>query len=209
MAVAADGDKPEVRRTAEQKGDLVLASPSPFNLANGITIGRLLLVGPLVWLIITDHVWAAFWVFVVAGISDALDGYIAKTFNRKTDLGAILDPLADKALLNGIYVALALSGHLPMWLAWLVVGRDISIVIGVMLIRRRDPVFRIRPLKVGKLNTFVQILLAAAALAIWGDVANVQSWIEPLVVLVAAMALVSGASYVVQAFRYADLEKPS
>lgn len=169
----------------------------------------MLLVGPLVWLIIADHVWAAFWVFVVAGISDALDGYIAKAFNQKTDLGAILDPLADKALLNGIYVALALSDHLPMWLAWLVVGRDISIVVGVMLIRRRDPVFRVRPLKVGKLNTFVQILLAAAALAIWGNVADVQSWIEPLVVLVAAMALVSGASYGVQAFRYADLEKPS
>ena len=161
------------------------------------------------WLIITDHVWAAFWVFVVAGISDALDGYIAKTFDLTTDLGAILDPLADKALLNGIYVALALAGNLPLWLAGLVVGRDILIVVGVMLIRRRDPVFRVRPLKVGKLNTFVQILLAAAALAIWGNVADVRAWIQPLVFLVAAMVLISGASYVVQAFRYADLEKTS
>ena len=158
-------------------------------------------------MITADHVWAAFWVFVVAGISDALDGYIAKTFNLRTDLGAILDPLADKVLLNGIYVALALSGHLPLWLAWLVVGRDVLIVVGVMLIRLRDPVFRVRPLIIGKLNTFVQILLAAAALAIWGDVADVQAWIQPMVVLVAAMALLSGASYVVQAFRYADLEK--
>ena len=168
-----------------------------------------MLVGPLVWLIINDHVWTAFWVFVVAGVSDALDGYIAKTFNRKTDLGAILDPLADKVLLNGIYVALALSDHLPLWLAWIVVGRDILIVIGVMLIRKRDPVFRVRPLKVGKANTFAQIVLAATALAIWGDVADVQSWIQPLVLIVAAMALISGASYVVQAVRYADLEKAS
>ena len=164
---------------------------------------------PLMWLIVSDHVWAAFWVFIAAGISDALDGYIAKTFNLKTDLGAILDPLADKALLDGIYVALALSGHLPIWLAWIVVGRDILIVIGVMLIRMRDPVFRIRPLKIGKANTFVQILLAATALAIWGDVADVRTWIQPLVLLVAAMALISGASYIVQAFRYADLEKAS
>lgn len=161
------------------------------------------------WLIIADRVWAAFWVFVIAGISDALDGYIAKTFNRRTDLGAILDPLADKALLNGIYVALALSSHLPLWLAWLVVGRDVLIVAGVLAIRKRDPAFRIRPLKIGKLNTFAQIVLAAAALAIWGHVADVQFWIEPLVWLVAAMALLSGGSYVVQAFRYADLEKPS
>jgi cardiolipin synthase (CMP-forming) len=209
MALATNGDKPEVQRTAERNVDLVLASASAFNLANAITIGRLLLVGPLMWLIMTDHVWAAFWVFVVAGLSDALDGYIAKTFDLRTDLGAILDPLADKALLNGIYVALALSGNLPLWLAWLVVGRDILIVIGVMLIRRRDPVYRVRPLKIGKLNTFVQIVLAAAALAIWGNVADVQSWIQPLVMLVAAMVLISGASYVVQAFRYADLEKPS
>lgn len=161
------------------------------------------------WLIVSDHVWAAFWVFVVAGVSDALDGYIAKTFGLKTDLGAILDPLADKALLNGVYVALSLSGHLPVWLAWIVVGRDILIVIGVMLIRMRDPVYRIRPLTVGKLNTFAQILLAAAALAIWGNVADVQTWIQPMVMVVAGMALISGASYVVQAFRYADLEKPS
>ncbi|MGH1479627.1 MAG: CDP-alcohol phosphatidyltransferase family protein [Geminicoccales bacterium] len=209
MAVATDGDKPEVRRNAGRDDDLVLAPPSPFNLANYLSIGRMLLVGPLVWLIVKDHVWAAFWVFVVAGITDALDGYIAKTFNRKTDLGAILDPLADKVLLNGIYVALALSGHLPLWLAWLVIGRDILIVIGVMLIRRRDPVFRVRPLKVGKLNTFVQISLAAAALAIWGDVIDVRTLIEPLIWVVAAMVLISGASYVVQAFRYADLEKSS
>lgn len=207
MAVATDGKKSEHQRTAEQDVDLVLTSASPLNPANLISIGRLLLVVPLVWLIVSDHVWAAFWVFVVAGISDALDGYIAKTFNLTTDLGAILDPLADKVLLNGIYVALALSGHLPLWLAWVVIGRDILIVIGVLLIRQRDPVFRVRPLKVGKLNTFVQIVLAAAALAIWGDVVDVQSWIEPLVLLVGAMALISGLSYVVQAFRHANLEK--
>lgn len=167
----------------------------------------MLLVAPLVWLIISDHVWAAFWVFVLAGVSDALDGYIAKTFDQKTDLGAILDPLADKVLLNGIYVALALSGHLPLWLAVIVVGRDMLIVVGVILIRRRDPVFRVRPLKVGKLNTFVQIVLAAAALAIWGGVADVRTLIQPMVFVVAGMAFVSGISYVVQAYRYADLEK--
>lgn len=159
------------------------------------------------WLIVNDQVWAAFWVFLVAGLSDALDGFIAKTFNSKTDLGAILDPLADKALLDGVYLALALAGHLPVWLACLVVARDVLIVIGVMLIRRRDPVFRVRPLKIGKLNTFAQILLGAAALAIWGGVLDVGVVIAPMVLAVAVMTVLSGASYVVQAFRYADLEK--
>jgi len=164
------------------------------------------MVPPLMWLIMIDHVWAAFWVFVAAGISDALDGYIAKTFNQITDVGAILDPLADKALLNGIYIALALSDHLPIWLAVLVVGRDVSIVLGVILIRRRDPVFRVRPLKIGKLNTFIQIVLAAMALAIWAKIADVGHLIQPMIWLVAAMAVISGGSYGVQAMRNADLE---
>ncbi len=159
------------------------------------------------WLIVTDRVWAGFWVFVAAGISDALDGYIAKTFKQDTNLGAILDPLADKALLDGVYLALALSGHLPLWLAVLVVARDVLIVVGVMLIRRRDPVFRVRPLRIGKLNTFAQIILGAVALAIWGGVADVGHLLPPLVWTVAALTLISGGSYVVQAMRNADLEK--
>ncbi len=165
------------------------------------------MVPPLMWLIVTDHVWAAFWLFVAAGISDALDGYIAKTFNQQTDLGAILDPLADKALLDGVYIALALSAHLPIWLAGLVVLRDVLIVMGVILIRRRDPVFRVRPLKTGKLNTFAQIILGAMALAAWAGIADVDHLLQPMIWLVAVMTLVSGGSYIVQAMRTADLEK--
>lgn len=167
------------------------------------------MVPPLMWLIVTDRVWAAFWLFMAAGLSDALDGYIAKTFKQHTDFGAILDPLADKALLDGIYIALALGGHLPMWLAALVVLRDVLIVLGVILIRRRDPVFRVRPLKTGKLNTFTQIVLAAMALAIWADIADVGHLLQPMIALVAAMTLISGGSYVVQALRHADLETMS
>ncbi len=158
------------------------------------------------WLIVTDQVWAAFWVFVVAGVSDALDGFIAKTFNQSTEVGSLLDPIADKVLLDGVYIALGLTGHLPLWLAALVVGRDALIVIGVILIRRRDPVFRVRPLKTGKLNTFTQIVLAAMALAIWGNVVDVSHLLTPMIWLVAVMALISGGSYVVQALRNADLE---
>lgn len=206
MALAANGGDSEGRCAAERDVDFVLTAVSPYNIANLITVGRLLMVPPLMWLIVTDRVWAAFWLFVAAGVSDALDGFIAKTFNRQTDLGAILDPLADKALLDGVYIALGLTGHLPLWLAALVVGRDVLIVLGVMLIRRRDPVFRVRPLKTGKLNTFLQIVLGGMALAIWGGVADVSEAITPMIWLVAAMTLISGSSYVVQAMRNADLE---
>ncbi|MEM8951364.1 MAG: CDP-alcohol phosphatidyltransferase family protein [Pseudomonadota bacterium] len=207
MALAANDGDPEGQRAVERDVDLVLTGVSPYNLANLITLGRLLLVAPLMWLIVTDQVWAAFWVFVAAGISDALDGFIAKTFNQRTDVGAILDPLADKALLDGVYIALGLTAHLPLWLAALVVARDVLIVLGVILIRKRDPVFRVHPLKTGKLNTFMQIILAAMALAIWGNVADVSHMLTPMIWLVAAMTLISGGSYVVQALRNADLEK--
>ncbi|MEL6961954.1 MAG: CDP-alcohol phosphatidyltransferase family protein [Pseudomonadota bacterium] len=203
MALAANGGDSNDQRDV----DLVLKAASPYNLANLITVVRLLMVPPLMWLIVTDRVWAAFWVFMAAGLSDALDGYIAKTFNQSTDLGAILDPLADKALLDGIYIALALAGHLPIWLALLVVGRDVMIVAGVILIRRRDRVFRVRPLITGKLNTFSQIVLAAMALAIWADIVDVSHLLQPMIGLVAAMTLISGGSYVVQALRTANLEK--
>ncbi|MGI9510975.1 MAG: CDP-alcohol phosphatidyltransferase family protein [Geminicoccaceae bacterium] len=207
MALAANGGEPEGQRANERSAGFVLNTASPYNLANLITIARLLMVPPLMWLIITDRVWAAFWVFVAAGISDALDGYVAKTFGQTTDLGAILDPLADKALLDGVYIALALSGHLPLWLTALVVGRDVLIVLGVILIRRRDPVYRVRPLKAGKLNTFAQIVLAAMALAIWGGVADVGHLVMPMIWVVAGMTLISGGGYVVQAMRNADLDK--
>jgi cardiolipin synthase len=209
MALAANGGGPKVGRAADGDAELVLSKTSPFNLANVITVSRLLMVPPLMWLIMTNHVWAAFWVFITAGLSDALDGYVAKSFNQRTDLGAILDPLADKGLLDGVYIALALSGHLPLWLAALVVSRDVLIVLGVILIRRRDPVFRVRPLKTGKVNTFAQIVLAAMALAIWADIADVSHLLQPMIWLVAAMTLISGGSYVVQAYWNADLEATS
>ena len=98
-------------------------------------------------------------------MSDVVDGFIAKNFNARTDLGAYLDPLADKVLLDGIYLALAILGGLPAWLALMVIGRDLLIVVGVVLIQRRNPVFRAVPLAIGKINTFAQILLAACAIA--------------------------------------------
>lgn len=165
------------------------------------------MVGPVVWLITTERLHAAFWLFVAAGVSDALDGFIAKTFNSRTELGAYLDPLADKIFLNAIYVAMAGIGWLPVWLAVLVIGRDLLIVAGVILIQRRDPVFRARPLLIGKLNTFAQIVLAAAALAHAGGLVDLSDMLWALVALVTVTTLSSGAGYAVQAARAAMAER--
>jgi cardiolipin synthase len=208
MAVATDRAKPQPRRAAERDVELVLER-SPLNLANLVTLGRLLIVFPLVWLIATDRMDVAFWLFVAAGVSDAVDGFIAKNFNARTELGACLDPLADKALLAGIYLALAIGGGLPVWLAALVLARDLLIVVGVILIRRRDPVFRAVPLAIGKINTFAQILLAACAIADGGGWIELEAQVAALIVLVASTTLLSGAGYAVQAVRALTPERAS
>src|SRR6201986_1719527 len=95
------------------------------NLPNLISLGRLLLVPLAISLILDGRYWTAFWVFVVAGISDALDGFIAKRFNRRTRLGALLDPLADKVLLVSVYVTLGIAGQLWPWLVVLLVFPDL------------------------------------------------------------------------------------
>jgi cardiolipin synthase (CMP-forming) len=208
MAVATDREKSRPRRAAERDVDRIL-DRSPSNLANLITVSRLLMVIPLIWLIATERVHAAFWLLLAAGISDALDGYVAKNFNARTDLGAYLDPIADKTLIDGIYVALALAGWLPPWLAMLVVGRDVLIVLGVVLIQRRDPLFRAKPLLIGKLNTFAQLALAACALAHAGGLLDLGLLIEALIVAVSLTTLLSAAGYAGQGLRALERERPS
>ena len=85
------------------------------------------------WLLLTGRTQAAFLIFVCAGISDAVDGYLAKRFDWRTELGAYLDPLADKLLIVSIYIALGVRAELPLWLVIMVVSRDILIVVAVML----------------------------------------------------------------------------
>jgi len=208
MAVATDRGKSRSGRAAERDVSVVLAR-SKVNPANAVTVGRLLMVGPLVWLIATERLQAAFWLFLAAGISDAIDGYIAKNFNARTDFGAYLDPLADKILLNGIYVSLAMIDWVPVWLAFLVISRDLLIVAGVILIQRRHPLFRARPLFMGKLNTFAQILLVAFVLAHTGTFVDLGELIDPLIATVALTTTLSGAGYALQAARQLTARRPA
>jgi cardiolipin synthase len=134
-------------------------------LPNLITIGRLVLV-PLVIVMIIDTSWqAAFVIFVAAGISDAIDGFIAKRFDMKSELGAYLDPIADKALIVSIYITLAMVGAIPAWLVILVVARDLMIVSAVILSWLMDKPVEIAPFVISKLNTAAQLALAALILS--------------------------------------------
>jgi len=134
------------------------------NLPNLITIGRILLVPVVVWAIGSGEMQIAFLLFLIAGVSDAVDGFLAKRLGMTSELGAHLDPLADKALIVSIYVALGITEAIPRWLVILVVSRDILIVGGVMLAWFVDKPIRVKPLLVSKLNTAAQIVLACLVL---------------------------------------------
>ena len=135
------------------------------NIPNLITLGRILLVPIVVWAIASGEMWIAFILFVAAGVSDAVDGFLAKRFGMTTELGAYLDPLADKALIVSIYITLGVNGIIPIWLVILVVSRDILIVGGIMLSWVVGSPLKIKPLLVSKLNTVAQIVFACLVLA--------------------------------------------
>ena len=171
------------------------------NAPNIISLLRLLSVPLTVWLIVSDRFTAAFALFVLAGLSDAVDGLLAKRFDMATELGGFLDPLADKALLVSVYVTLGLQGWLPNWLVILVVSRDMLIVGGVLLSFAMDApgaaLGPIRPLAISKINTFAQIVLAGAALAKPAVSAIPDAVMLLLILAVGATTLASGATYVV------------
>src|ERR1700752_3255490 len=140
----------------------------PTSIPNFITLGRILLVPIIIWAIASDQMELAFAVFIVAGVSDAIDGFLAKRFNMTSELGALLDPLADKALLVSIYVALGIWGAMPRWIVILVVSRDIMIVPAVIFSWLFEKPIPMKPLMVSKLNTGARVAFAALGLAALG-----------------------------------------
>lgn len=186
--------RPEGAGPAEHEAGL-------FTVPNLITLARICAVPAAVWLMLQHRLDIAFLVFVGAGISDAVDGWLARVWNQRSALGALLDPIADKALLVSVYVTLAAIGVLPDWLAILVVFRDLLIVGGVITLWVLGVPARIRPLMVSKANTFAQIALAALALLLAGFRLEAPLLLEGMVVAVALTTLASGTAYVVQAAR--------
>ncbi len=172
------------------------------NLANLVTLARLCAVPPALWLVLDGHAGWAFAVFVLAGASDALDGWLARR-QGGTVLGAWMDPAADKALLVGMFVVLALRGLLPAWMAGLVVARDLVIICGIVALWQRGRPIRIRPLRVGKLNTALQIMLVGVVLLLEGFGLRAPWLRQALTLLAAATTLWSGGAYVWNASREA------
>ncbi|MDB5591724.1 CDP-alcohol phosphatidyltransferase family protein [Enterovirga sp.] len=171
-------------------------------IPNLITIARLIMV-PIVVVMIGQGLWmAAFLVFVVAGISDAADGIIARRYHLRTELGAYLDPLADKALLVSIYVTLSVVGVLPGWLAVIVVSRDAMIVSAILVSRLMDRPVEIKPLFVSKLNTAAQIAYAALVLGMMAMDDPPGRVLLAGMVVVAVLTVLSAAAYLARWLRH-------
>ena len=166
------------------------------SIPNLITIARILLVPIVVWAIGSGEMLAAFLLFLAAGVSDAVDGFIAKRFNMTSEIGAYLDPLADKALIMSIYVALGITEVIPRWLVILVVSRDIMIIGGVLLSWLVGNPVTVKPLLVSKLNTVAQIAFACLVLGALGLGFDARVCEMLLMGLVAVLTLLSVAFYV-------------
>lgn len=182
-------------------------SPS-FNIPNCITLGRALLVPVVFWLLLTGRNQTAFFLFVLAGLSDAVDGWLAKRYSWETELGAYLDPLADKLLIVCIFVAMGWLGELPSWLVIGVVSRDLLIIIAIMLSWLLDQPVRIKPLAVSKANTFAQLLLAACVLADTGFKLGLGPLRELLVVATAILTMASLYAYTLAWLRHMTGSEP-
>jgi len=172
------------------------------SIPNLITLGRILLVPVVVWAIASGAIWIAFLLFVAAGVSDAVDGFLAKRFHMTTELGAYLDPLADKALIVSIYLTLGINNMIPGWLVILVVSRDIMIVGAVMLSWLVGTPLKVKPLLVSKLNTVAQIVYACVVLGTLGFDYRLPILTLVLMGLVAALTLLSVAAYVAEWVRH-------
>ena len=172
------------------------------NIPNIITLGRILLVPVVVWAIASGTMWIAFLLFVAAGVSDAIDGFLAKRFHMTSELGAYLDPLADKALIVSIYISLGIAGALPIFLVILVVSRDIMIISAFMLSWLIGKPMPVRPLAVSKVNTLAQILLAILVLAEQGFGFDADMASKVMMALVAILTLLSIAFYLAEWVRH-------
>lgn len=168
-------------------------------LPNTITLARLFMVPVLILILKDENYRLALLVFLVAGISDALDGYIAKKFNFVSHFGAVLDPVADKLLLVSAYIMLTIIGHVPFWLVLAVVSRDLFIVGGYMVVTSLMGAITMNPSMLSKLNTFMQIILVIAILA---DQAAGQSHypshqllLTSLIYIVLVTTIASGVHY--------------
>jgi cardiolipin synthase (CMP-forming) len=177
------------------------------NIPNLLTLSRLFLV-PVFLALLSEHRFGyALYVFCAAGLTDALDGTIARWFDLRTEIGAVLDPFADKLLLLSAFVGLTVENAIPGWLLGVVITRDIVIVFGyLLLIFYTDERVPVRPSYMGKAATCLQLASVVGALAGVSQ-SSAELWLVLLYGTVAITAL-SGMHYAYQGLAWLSSNEP-
>lgn len=166
-------------------------------LPNLISLARIALVAPIGWLLWHARYPEALALTVIAGLSDAVDGYLARRFDWLSPVGAMLDPIADKLLAIVLFVVFTIQGFLPLWLAALVVGRDVLILAGAGVYRLWFGELEVRPTLLSKANTAAQIVVLVGLLIGLSGVGIVGRIVDPwCFYLLGVMAVASGGDYV-------------
>jgi cardiolipin synthase len=167
------------------------------NLPNFLTLIRIVLIPFFLVLLASQLYFDALLVFILGGVTDALDGFIARRMNQKTSLGAILDPVADKLLLMSSFIMLGMMGGIPLWLVVLVVSRDTVILFGYVAISfLLDERLEVQPTIAGKLSTVFQLVTVGVVLLMLARSQLLESWLDDaLVYLTAAATVISGVQY--------------
>ncbi len=167
-------------------------------IPNIITVFRLVIIPYLIVMILQEEWVTAFALFAIAGISDGVDGYIARRFDMRSEFGAVIDPLADKALLVSIYITLAIVGQIPAWLAIIVVSRDIMIVMAFMVSWVMAQPMAVKPMFVSKANTALQIVFAAVVLGALAFDLDIRWFVDLFMILIVALTIITAAAYLVR-----------
>ena len=166
-------------------------------LPNLLTTLRLLLAIPMCLLLLKKDFEAVLWVAFIAGVSDGVDGWLARKLDATSRYGAVVDPLADKVMLSGVYPSLAAVGLLPWWVALVVIGRDVVIVLGALAYHALFGRYDMEPSRWGKASTFCQIIFALAILVQQVLPLAPAVMLLALQYVVVGAAVVSGGHYVV------------
>ena len=178
-------------------GDKVKQTRLSISIPNMITVVRILLTPIFVIFLEKGHFGYALVVFFTASVSDGLDGFLAQYLNQRTELGAYLDPIADKLLLTTAYIGLMLLGHLPVWLGVIVVSRDVMITMGIAVLTISNTAFQIQPSLLSKITTFVQLFTVCLTL-LSPSVDIPMSFLTLAFWITAVSTLLSGGHYLVQ-----------
>ena len=165
-------------------------------LPNAISLLRIALVAPILMMILEGSFGWALALFWLAGFSDGVDGYLAKRFDWHTRLGALLDPVADKLLVAGIFMTLAYTQHIPVWLAAIVILRDVIIVTGAIAYNFIVGPVQGEPTRISKLNTALQLLFLLFVLSRAGFGWPDEIAITVLGASILVTVVISGIDYV-------------